>query len=186
MSARDGHLGDLAAALVDGALDGDTRDHALAHVAGCPRCWSDLDEQRQVKDRLRRLAEPDVPHALGRRLADIAAAATLDTAAANPAAGRPGPIPSRRVDRAGRPATGPRGSRPAPRRRRHRRRLAGGVSALAVGVAVVVVALGPGRDQGPAVSPAVVRYSVEHAQSTGGFPGADPAAGAVMTVSTER
>lgn len=196
MSSHDGHLGDFAAALVDGALNGSVRDQALAHVAGCTRCRADLDVQRRIKDQLQQLGQPGPPPGLEQRLIDIG---TTPSALPGPRvvapAGRPGGATSpgigaagpRRADRTSRPATkaGP-GVPPVRSRGRRTRRLAGGVTALAMGVAVVVVALGPARDQGPAVTPAVFRYTVEHAQTTGGFPGADPAAGAVMSASADR
>jgi hypothetical protein len=194
MTGRDGHLGELAAALVDGALGGNLRDGALAHVAGCAECRHEVDEQRRLKDRLRRMAEPDPPPELADRLNAIGAAAGLPPARVIVA---PGPLdarsratgaaPARRPLRSRRPATAPGPVSPPVRSRsRQTRRLAGGVTALAMGVAVVVVTVGPSRNQGPAISPAVVRYTVEHAETTGGFPGADPAAGAVMTASADR
>ncbi|PZS33146.1 MAG: hypothetical protein DLM59_06905 [Pseudonocardiales bacterium] len=195
MSSRDGHLGDLAAGLVDGALSSSTRDQALAHVAGCARCRSALDDQRRVKDRLQRFAEPDLPPGLAQRLRDIGTAAGAPDSRVVVPSGRPAlraagvaaVLPPRRVIRTRRPATKPGPDTPPTRSGgRRTRRLAGGVTALAMGVAVVVVTLGPTRDRGPAVTPAVFRYTVEHTQTTGGFPGADPAAGAVMSVSADR
>jgi anti-sigma factor RsiW len=202
MTGRDGHLGDLAAALVDGALDSDTRDRALAHVAGCTACRGEVDEQRRLKDRLRRLAEPDLSAGLSQRLCGIGGptgptgppsgrlvvpSGTTVTPRARMAGGSRGDGAPRRPSRPGRSTTGTGpGGPPVRSRRRQARRFTGGVTVLAMGVAVVVVALGPSRDQGPAVTPAVVRYTVEHAQTTGGFPGADPAAGAVMTASADR
>ncbi len=187
MTARDGHLGEAAAALVDGALGAHTRDLALAHVAGCAECRAELDGQRRLKDRLQHLADPDVPAGLAERLLSICASAGPTSAVPTVQAGLPAAGPRRRATRSRRRTTAPRPVSPPVRSRSRRaRRFAGGVSALVMGVAVVVVTLGPARDQGPAVTPAVVSYTVEHAQTTGGFPGADPAAGAVMTASANR
>lgn len=53
------HLGDLTSVLADDEggtwvdLPVDVRLRALAHVAGCPMCRSDVDEQRHVKARVR-------------------------------------------------------------------------------------------------------------------------------------
>lgn len=47
------HLGDRAAALVDGDLLGEQRDRALAHVAGCDPCRDALAVQRVVRSALR-------------------------------------------------------------------------------------------------------------------------------------
>ncbi len=199
MSARDGHLGDLAAALVDGALDGDTRDLALAHVAGCTGCRAEVDEQRRCKDGLRQLEAPALPAGLAARLMAVPEAAELGAprrprAPISRTPARPVPALAGVSRRPGGGA-GPTASRPGrvrppskarPDRRRSRgARVAGGVTALALGF-VVVVTLGPGRNAAPSVSPPVGQFTVEHAQTTGGFPGAAPAAGAVMTVSANR
>lgn len=53
------HLGDLSTVLADDEtgtwadLPTDVRLRALAHVAGCPSCRADVDEQRRVKARMR-------------------------------------------------------------------------------------------------------------------------------------
>ncbi|MDQ6875161.1 MAG: zf-HC2 domain-containing protein [Actinomycetota bacterium] len=180
MSGRDGHLNDLVAALVDGALDGPARDRALAHIAGCSACRADVDAQRQVKDRLSRLSGPEPPARVVERLQ---AALAADQ-------GRP-PGPGARSQPVRRGADRPpnrsgRIRRPAPESRRRRsRRWAGGLSVAALVLGAALVGNGAGNPT-PAVSPPVSRYTVEHARSTGGFPGADPAAGAVMTVTVSR
>lgn len=55
------HLGDRAAALVDGDLVGPERDSSLAHVAGCDACRAEVEGQRAMHAVLRRLPalEPD-------------------------------------------------------------------------------------------------------------------------------
>jgi anti-sigma factor RsiW len=63
-----GHLGDLGAALVDDQLSPETRELALAHLASCPECQRDVEQQRRLKARLRCLAEPALPLNLALRL----------------------------------------------------------------------------------------------------------------------
>lgn len=198
MSARDGHLGDIAAALVDGALDGDSRDRALAHITGCIECRAEVDQQRQLKERLRRSIDPSPPAGLTDRLRalgnpDVAGARTLVPATGQqlPAVitGKPRTpdrVAGRRPAGTGRPSPGPtRAQRSRRSRSRRLRRVTAGAGVVAVGM-VAALTLGPLRDQQPAVSPPVGRYTVEHARTTGGVPGVDPGAGAVMTVSGSR
>lgn len=68
------HLGDLAAALVDGELGHDARDRALAHLAGCDECRAEVAGQRRLKARIARLAEigAALPVSLGSRLDALA------------------------------------------------------------------------------------------------------------------
>jgi hypothetical protein len=70
-SRRDPCLGETAAALVDGALDHDARDRALAHVTRCPTCRTEVDAQRRLKARLSALGGPQCPSGLAGRLAAI-------------------------------------------------------------------------------------------------------------------
>lgn len=58
-----GHLGDLASALVDGQLAAAEEERALAHVAGCPACASELAATARVRDLVRALGpvEPRRP-----------------------------------------------------------------------------------------------------------------------------
>jgi hypothetical protein len=169
------HLGDRAAALVDGELGARARDLALAHVAGCDACRAEVAAQRRLKARLSGLGGPSQPPDLTARLAGIA----------DPAA--PGAIPSfeplepslpgRRgpADRLapGRPASprppGPGGlRRPIGRRPRRRVRLAvaGGASLVALGV----TAFAAGGSDAPAVVPDVRQLTVEHASTSGKVP----------------
>lgn len=189
MSARDGHLNDLVAALVDGALDGAARDRALAHIAGCLTCRAEVDAQRQIKDRLGRLAGPEPPAGVVERLRGA-----IDADGIRPAGAGTWSPPARPGSTA--PPTRSGSSRPPGQRgragflvagspRRRNRRLAGALSLVALAVGAALAANGA-ADAAPAVSPPVGRFTVEHAHSTGGFPGADPAAGAVMTVTVSR
>lgn len=217
MSARDGHLGDHAAALVDGALDGAARDRALAHITGCIECRREVDQQRRLKQRLRHSGDPSLPSSLTDRLRAIGlkpdgetsrpvvsagappAPATpvpaMPTTATSPTATSPTPMPKprvpvpaagRRPGGSSRPSATP-GRIPGTRSRRsHRLRpVTGGVGVVALGI-VAALSLGPARNEGPAVSPPIGAYEVEHARTTGGVAGVGPGAGAVVTVSANR
>jgi len=70
-----GHLGDLAAALVDGELGHDARDRALAHLAGCLECRAEVESQRRLKARLARLVDPVPPAELAARIGSFASCA---------------------------------------------------------------------------------------------------------------
>ncbi|MFD4751145.1 zf-HC2 domain-containing protein [Streptomyces sp. GZWMJZ-114] len=62
------HLGDRLAAFVDGELDHDARERVLSHLATCPRCKADADEQRRLKTAFAQAAAPALPPALLERL----------------------------------------------------------------------------------------------------------------------
>ena len=87
-SRRDPHLGELAAALVDGALDHGARDRALAHLARCDGCRAEVEGQRRVKSQLAGLAEfggPLVPPGLAERLRSLPDRSPAASPAALPA-----------------------------------------------------------------------------------------------------
>jgi hypothetical protein len=67
-SRRDPHLGELAAALVDCALDHDARDRALSHLTRCEECRGEVDAQRRLKAQLSSLGGPVFPPGLADRL----------------------------------------------------------------------------------------------------------------------
>lgn len=181
-SSHRAHLGETAAALVDGELGHPAREAAFAHLAHCPPCRTEVDGQRRIKALLAATPPPTVPGELTDRLLGIGSGTAATTSE------RPRPTLSPGL--AGRrPATvaGPR--RPANRRRWSQRRrsrtlaAATGVAAsLVLGLGTAFVAGGTPAD-GPAVSPAVDRYAVEHAATTGGvsFPGS--AVGAAVSAS---
>ena len=73
MSFTHAHVGDLAAALVDDQLDQATRDLVLLHLGRCPGCRGDVDEQRQLKQRLHALGAPSLPSGLMARLGALSA-----------------------------------------------------------------------------------------------------------------
>jgi hypothetical protein len=83
-SRRDPHLGELAAALVDGALDHNARDRALAHVMRCDGCRAEVDAQRRLKAMLTGFGTPSVPDTLTERLLTLP-----DRTAAESSAGLP-------------------------------------------------------------------------------------------------
>jgi hypothetical protein len=70
-SRRDPHLGELVAALVDGALDHNARDRALAHVLRCDGCRLEVETQRRLKSQLQELAPPPISAGLADRLRSI-------------------------------------------------------------------------------------------------------------------
>ncbi|MFJ8592647.1 anti-sigma factor family protein [Streptomyces sp. NPDC093598] len=52
------HLGDRLSALVDGELGHDARERVLAHVATCPKCKTEVDAQRRLKNVFAEAAPP--------------------------------------------------------------------------------------------------------------------------------
>lgn len=52
------HLGDRLSALVDGELGHDARERVLAHVATCPKCKTEVDAQRRLKNVFAQAAPP--------------------------------------------------------------------------------------------------------------------------------
>ncbi|MET9254236.1 zf-HC2 domain-containing protein [Streptomyces sp. NPDC003717] len=52
------HLGDRLSALVDGELGHEARDRVLAHVATCPKCKTEVDAQRRLKNVFAEAAPP--------------------------------------------------------------------------------------------------------------------------------
>lgn len=158
------HLGELAAALVDGELDHDARERAQRHLAHCGACRAEVDAHRSLKARLARLSAdaPQPGHALTDRLLALQVPGTDRISA--PA----GPVRTATVRPAsGRPAAGPGNSRP--RRRALRRRTAVGGAVAAFGL----VALALGSPQSAAttpVDPATDSFVVEHVDTTSEVP----------------
>ena len=184
----EGHVGDLVSALVDGALDHDTRDRLLAHLAGCPACRAEVEDERRLKARLTGLADPELPADLVSRLRAIATPAPAEPddaespAVAIPAAAFIGSLTNGTSD--GRPRSRRDSRRPAQRRSARRRVAAstGGFLAAALSVAFVV---GGGGAEGRAVTPQVDQFTVDHAAVTGEVPLTGPA-GTGVTVSFAR
>jgi hypothetical protein len=67
-SRRDPHLGELAAALVDGVLDHSSRDRALTHLTRCDGCRAEVEAQRRIKSQLAGLAGPALSPGFADRL----------------------------------------------------------------------------------------------------------------------
>lgn len=171
------HLGETAAALVDGELGHAARESALAHLAHCRGCRIAVEEQRRTKALLARAATPLVPEELAARLRTIGLSSAPGAQRLVPPAGRPPTAAGLRR---------PSGRRPGTARRRSRAWLTatGVATSLVFGLGTAFVAGGSG-EKGPAVSPAVDRYAVEHAATTGGVGFPETAVGAAVSVSFE-
>ncbi|TNY35191.1 anti-sigma factor family protein [Thermomonospora catenispora] len=183
-------LGERLTALVDGELDHDERDRALAHLAGCDRCREEADTLRRIKDRLRALAAPPTDPADAPDLPDddfvkrlLALGEQVDvTSPPDEGSGSsmfppPSPLPPRTV------MPRPRDTRPAGRafhrgaavvavgRRIRRRYLAAGAAAVVLGLGSASYLAGAVSDEERApVVPAFDRLEVEHALTNGVLP----------------
>jgi anti-sigma factor RsiW len=175
MTSLMGHLGDQAAAFVDGELDHDTRDRVMAHLTRCAACRAEVNAQRLVKSRLKAMSETPPPPSL------LAALHRM----AEP--GEPVRPPRRGPGETTRPPTVPVGGRPAGRStsrrptRGHRLRTVAVVGAAAV-VATFATAFAVGGEpahRGTAVTPDVGQYVLDHAATSHGLPFSDLPAGAV-------
>lgn len=198
-----GHLGPLAAALVDDQLEGSTRDRALRHLAGCAGCRFDVEQQRAVKLRLDGMGEPQLPGALLERLQGMHLPVppvaqpgpppppSLPPAPALPlakgplrgfGAGRFGTVRGGAADPSGRiggAAMVPAPTAVRPARSRARRVLVGATSLVLLGSGAAYAAGGEAEQSGTPVRPAVDVYTVQHGTSSGTVPLHDPAVGAV-------
>lgn len=188
------HLGDRAAALVDGELGDHARDRALVHLAHCLDCRGEVEEQRRLKNAL----QLEVPAPLAERMS-----ALLREAGPPPGSGPlapPRPLPaatpavraawSTAVDqlpaasRYQRPVDSPLLVRPVPQRWRGPRIAA--TCTLAAGLAVAAVASlggGPEARQGPrlpSVDPASRVYLDQHAATSSGVGPDAPVVTAVL------
>ncbi|WP_217200271.1 anti-sigma factor family protein [Streptomyces buecherae] len=74
-SPAEQHLGDRLAALVDGELGHDARERVLAHLATCPRCKAEADEQRRLKNVFAQAAPPPPSEGFLARLQNLPAGA---------------------------------------------------------------------------------------------------------------
>jgi anti-sigma factor RsiW len=172
-------------ALVDGALGHAERDRVLAHLAGCPACRTEVEEQRALKARLDACSAstPDPSAALLQRLHGLAVPGVA------PAAPRPAPLP---VGRAGsappsrrpgdrRPPSSPRAV-PGPVRSGRVRRtstVGGGLLLVGVGLALALGAPATGGPSTP-VDPGSDAFVVDFVSTTSDVPLADPAARAAL------
>jgi hypothetical protein len=154
MSFTHAHVGDFAAALVDDQLDQATRDLVLLHLGRCAGCRDDVEEQRQLKARLRGLSEPGLPLGLLARLG------ALSCPADPPAAGRLAPQPQAPPLAVVTPigsleqSAGMRRSSMLRDPRRGRRMLAGAASLLLVGAGAAVATGGDSSSPAAPLSPA--------------------------------
>ena len=200
------HLGDLAAAVVDGELGHDARDRALAHLAGCLPCRADVDAQRQIKARLGAMERSDVPSTLAARLAAVPGAALPSPPAVPVRTAAPPPsrrVGSGRVQRVsaerstglstrsrfgrtrrparnrppGRPVDDPRPWSRTPRRLR--RAVVGGTSAVLLSLGVALLVGGGSPADTAAVDPSVNTFVADHMATTSEVPLTDPAVAAV-------
>ncbi|SHN33543.1 anti-sigma factor family protein [Cryptosporangium aurantiacum] len=202
---RDPHLGELASAFADDALDLTTRDRVLVHLAHCAECRAEVDGHRQLKARLAKLETPRCPDSLLDRLRALPETTPTDRATpeltpppirmeasfrAVAPAGRP-PITRRPVAAAAgrrRPiGRRPDSSRPGGRRLRRSvvATAVGGVAAFAISLSTVVV-LGGDQQQPSTVNPPVLTYIKEHGEVTGGVPGGDREASVVDVADTDE
>jgi hypothetical protein len=180
------HLGDVAAALVDGHLAERDRQRALGHLAGCRICRDEVAGQAHARSALARLgaAPAPAPAALQDRLLTIAGprpdvVTRPLTAPVRPAGARPAPTfgrPGPRRPAAGSPARRVRGGA----RLRRGRVLIGGVSLLVLTMSATFALGGATTTSGgDPVTPPVERFVVEHVDVPG-MPVHDPAVAAVL------
>ena len=178
------HLGELAAALVDGELGHDARDRALAHLAHCTGCRAEVEALRRDKALLRRLPDPAPPDGLTERLVSRRPVVPDRTGRVFGFRRRPeratfppslwARSPGRRSRRHTRPMR-------VPSAHRHRAPLVlVGAACVILGVLGGAVALGGGTESGGRpVLPPTERFVYEHAATTVELPGSDPAVDAV-------
>jgi anti-sigma factor RsiW len=175
-------LGEKLTALVDGELDHDARDRALAHLATCADCRAEADTLRRLKSRLRALAEgPREPahqdERLDERELELPSVDFLNRLYALGEQPSSPPLPT---GPARMPVSRPRDNRPAGRAalgarvagRRVPRRRALAVSAAAavvLGLGTASYAVG-GETEQPAVVPAFNELEAEHALTNGLLP----------------
>lgn len=200
------HLGETGAALVDGELGHEARDKALAHLARCTRCRSEIEQQRAVVGRLRSMTDPVLPADLAARLlamptGPMGPSPLLPSGAApRPATFRAaGPVLSIRSGsgrgrRSGRPGARPSSThrsatsaaaRPHRLGRRPRRALVLGGSGMLLGIGLLA-AVGGGGQQPAVVDPDSPSYVVEHVSTSTEVPLGDPGMTAVVSVSRAR
>ena len=147
------HLRDRVSALVDGELDPDARDRAIAHLMSCARCRAEVEEERLMKGRLGGLpaSEPS---------ADLLSA--LFSFPRHPAVSSPVLCPAAADHglRAGFVLAG-----------------AGSISAAMFAVAYLLGGAEPAPPTAPPVTPPVGQFSATFAGTTEGLPFSDPAVG---------
>jgi hypothetical protein len=181
------HLGERVAALVDGELDHDSRDRAVAHLTRCEECRFAVSEQRWLKSRMRELAATEPSAALRSSLFEIARSRPDETDERPAVFHRAEPVaamslPNRSYLAPHVPTPGPTADAHASvRRTTDRRRRAGLVMAGAGSVGAAVLGLSyalGGAPESPSpspVSPPVGQFSAQFAGSSDGLPFSVPA-----------
>jgi anti-sigma factor RsiW len=86
------HLGDRLAAFVDGELDHGARERVQAHLATCPGCLAEAEEERRLKARLREVMPPEPSNLFLDRLMAISSDGQDDDA--GPSQGAPSRVRS--------------------------------------------------------------------------------------------
>jgi anti-sigma factor RsiW len=204
-----GHLGPLAAALVDEQLSRADRDRALRHVASCDACRAEVEQQRAVKARLDTMGEPALPGSLLERLNAMQLPAPPPAGPQLPSPGQlplaAAPFPSGRGSVGGNAVGGASlggsavggnavgaplaslggvgiaaAALQSTNRRRARRLVVGAASLVLVGGGAAYAAGGNEQSIEP-VRPAVDVYTVQHGTTSGTVPLNDPAVTAVTT-----
>ena len=175
------HLGARISALVDGELDHEARDRALAHIAHCATCRELVVAERFVMES-RAAAAPPAPSE--RVLATLQALAQPGNPLPPRARTMPqGPV----VPVLPPPGRGPRGVRGDSRRpagqgvarrsaRRARYAAVGALSVAGLVLGTAFAAGAPRQSESPVVTPAA-ELSVEHTATTTGFTVGDPGLG---------
>jgi anti-sigma factor RsiW len=174
------HPMDKLSAVVDGALDHDSRDKVLSHLVSCDACRAEVDAQRRLKARMAALDVPDPSTDLMQRLMGVSSFSTEPREEVRPVLT---PAVSLFPQRSAFPAGRTGGTRPgAPRTTRSRRRTgvlgaAGSAAAVASLLGTAFVVGDPARsEQPPALQPPVASFSSDHASATVGSPFSDPVA----------
>ena len=173
------HPLDRLSAVVDGALDHDSRDKVLSHLVSCDSCRAEVDAQRRLKARMAALESPDLSTDLMQRLMGVSSFSPEPREEIRPVLTPVSLFPQRSAFPAGRSG----GTRPGTSRTtRSRRRTgvlgaAGSAAAVASLLGTAFVIGDPARsEQPPALQPPVASFSSDHASTTGGAPFADPVA----------
>lgn len=173
------HPLDKLSAVVDGALDHDSRDRVLSHLVSCDSCRAEVDGQRRLKARMAALESPDLSTDLMQRLMGVSSFSPEPREEIRPVLTPVSLFPQRSAFPAGRSG----GTRPGTSRtQRSRRRTgvlgaAGSAAAVASLLGTAFVVGDPARsEQPPALQPPVASFSSDHASTTSGAPFADPVA----------
>lgn len=172
------HPLDKLSAVVDGALDHDSRDKVLSHLVGCDSCRSEVDAQRRLKARMAAQDAPEPSLDLMQRLMGVSSFSTEPREEVRPVLT---PAVSLFPQRSAFPAGRTGGTRPGTTRSSRSRRRAG-VLGAAGSAAAVASLLGtafvvgdPSRSvQPPTLQPPMASFSSDHASTSGGAPFADP------------